>query len=292
MATTDIINRLRIWATDGSKAERRLAEVILADIDYASRAPIAELAAKARVSEPTVTRFCRALDCDGTRDFKFKLAQVLALGGPYLFPEPLERDERDARIVNVVSDGAINAMQLIRDAIDMGAVNQVAKLLVDARQTCVYGSGGVSSLGAVELQNRLFRFGLSIVAHTDGQMQRMSSAVCDRHSAVVAISASGEAASIIESVRVAHQYGARTVAITMPGSTLAGEAEICLPFLIPDDTQIYKPTSGRYALLFIVDLVAMTVAELMGPRVLEGLRRIRTSLSSLNTSDPGRPIGD
>lgn len=292
MTTTDIVNRLRIWAADGSKAERRLAEVILADIEYASRAPIADLALRAGVSEPTVTRFCRALGCDGVRDFKFKLAQVLAIGGLYLFPEPLVRDERDARIVDAIADGAANAMQRVRDAIDMGTVNDVADLAIKARQIYVFGSGGVSSMGAVEMQNRLFRLGLSIVAHTDGQMQRMSAAVCDGHSVVFAISASGAAASTIESVRVARQYGARTVAITHPESVLAKEAEICLPFVIPPDTQLYKPTSGRYALLFLVDLVAMTVAESIGPSVLEGLRRIRVSLSGLNMSDPGRPIGD
>ncbi|MFC6490426.1 MurR/RpiR family transcriptional regulator [Nitratireductor sp. GCM10026969] len=292
MTTTDIVNRLRIWAADGSKAERRLAEVILADIEYASRAPIADLALRAGVSEPTVTRFCRALGCDGVRDFKFKLAQVLAIGGLYLFPEPLVRDERDARIVDAIADGAANAMQRVRDAIDMGTVNDVADLAIKARQIYVFGSGGVSSMGAVEMQNRLFRLGLSIVAHTDGQMQRMSAAVCDGHSVVFAISASGAAASTIESVRVARQYGARTIAITHPESVLAKEAEICLPFVIPPDTQLYKPTSGRYALLFLVDLVAMTVAESIGPSVLEGLRRIRVSLSGLNMSDPGRPIGD
>lgn len=292
LTTTDIVNRLRIWAADGSKAERRLAEVILADIEYASKAPIADLALRAGVSEPTVTRFCRALGCDGVRDFKFKLAQVLAIGGLYLFPEPLVRDERDARIVNAIADGAANAMQRVRDAVEMETVNEVADLVVKARQICVFGSGGVSSMGAVELQNRLFRLGLSIVAHTDGQMQRMSAAVCDSHSVVFAISASGEAASVIEAVRVARQYGARTIAITNPEAALAKEAETCLPFLIAPDTQLYKPTAGRYALLFLIDLIAMTVAETIGPNVLEGLRRIRVSLSSLNMSDPGRPIGD
>ena len=292
MTTTDIINRLRLLAADGSKAERRLAEVILDDIEYASRAPIADLALKAGVSEPSVTRFCRSLDCDGVRDFKFKLAQVLAIGGIYLSPEPLVRDERDARIVNAVTDGAVRAMERIRDIVDMGMVNSVAEALAKARYICVFGSGGVSSMGAVEMQNRLFRLGLSVVAHTDGQMQRMSAAVCDRESLVIAISASGEALSIIESVRVARQYGATTVALTNPTSTLASEAQFTLPFVIAADSQLYKPTSGRYALLFLIDLVAMATAETLGPKVLEGLRRIRTSLSGLNMSDPGRPIGD
>ncbi|MCW2307975.1 MurR/RpiR family transcriptional regulator [Rhodobium gokarnense] len=292
MTTGDIVNRLRICAADGSKAEKRLAEIILADISYASQAPIADIALRAGVSEPTVTRFCRALGCEGVRDFKFQLAQVLAIGGLYLFPEPLVRDERDARVLDAVTDGATAAMQRVRDVIDMSVVNAVAEMAVNAKHICAYGSGGVSSMGAVEMQNRLFRLGLSIVSHTDGQMQRMSAAVCDKHSLVFAISASGQANSVIESVGIARQYGARTVAITSPESDLAKEADVALPFIIAPDTQLFKPTSGRYALLFIIDLIAMTTAELIGPSVLEGLRRIRISLSGLNMSDPGRPVGD
>ena len=70
----DIITRLHVVAQDGSKSDRRLAALVLADPDYASKAAISEIAARAGVSEPTVTRFCRALGCDGVRDFKFFLA--------------------------------------------------------------------------------------------------------------------------------------------------------------------------------------------------------------------------
>ena len=105
VAGLDIINTLRQWREQGSKSNRRLAEVVLDDIDFASRASIADLAERAGVSEPTVTRFCRMLGCQGVRDLKHTLAQVLALGGPYLYPEPLDRNERDAHIVAAIADG-------------------------------------------------------------------------------------------------------------------------------------------------------------------------------------------
>ncbi|WP_108662022.1 SIS domain-containing protein [Acuticoccus kandeliae] len=290
--TIDIVAQLRHLSAEGSRAERRLAEIVLADIEYASKASIADLALRAGVSEPTVTRFCRSLACEGMRDFKFRLAQILAIGGLYLFPEPLEREEREARIVNSVYGGAVAALDRVRDSLDMPKINDAAEQMIAARQIMVYGSGGVSSMGAVELQNRLFRFGLSITAHTDGQLQRMTAAVSDRNTAVIAISSSGNAMSIVEATRIARQYGARTIAITDPVSALAREAELILPFTIPADNKVFKPTSGRYSLLMILDVLATVTAEMMGPGVLEGLRRIRTSLSALNMSEPGRPIGD
>lgn len=292
VTTMTIVAKLRDLAADGSKAERRLASIVLGDLDFACKASIADLAGRADVSEPTVTRFCRSLGCEGVRDFKFQLAQILAIGGLYLFPEPLRREEREARILDAVHDGAVAALDRVRDGIAMARVNDIADHLARARQIMVFGSGGVSSLGAVELQNRLFRLGLCIVAHTDGQMQRMSAAVADADTVAVAISASGHAASVVEATRIARRYGATTIAITDPDSALAAEASVTLPFLIPGDAFVFKPTSGRYSLLMIIDLVATATAENIGPGVLEGLRRIRTSLAGLNMSDPGQPIGD
>lgn len=292
MAGLDIINTLRQWREQGSKSNRRLAEVVLDDIDFASRASIADLAERAGVSEPTVTRFCRTLGYEGVRDLKRTLAQILALGGPYLYPEPLDRSERDARIVAAIADGVERSIALVQDTVDMKEVDVIVPRIAAAREVVVFGSGGVSSLGAVELQNRLFRLGVPVVSYTDGQLQRMAAAVCRDDTVAVAISVSGEAASLVESLSVARQYGALTVAITPPGSRLANHAHTVLPFLVPPDNQLYKPTSARYALLFIIDMVATATAEHIGPEVLETLRRVRIALTGLNTSDPTRPIGD
>ncbi|MBK1696598.1 MurR/RpiR family transcriptional regulator [Rhodovibrio salinarum] len=288
----DLIAKLREAAAEGSKADRAVARAMLSDLEQACRASIAELAAAAGVSEPSVTRFCRELGCDGVRDFKMQLVQVLAVGGLYLYPQPLDRSESARRIVNAVSEGAHAAVDAAAKAADMSKVEQVAGLLTQAKRIYVYGSGGVSSLGAIELQNRLFRLGLAVVAHTDGQMQRMTASVANSDCVIVAISSSGRAPSALEATKIARQYGASTVALSAPDSPLGEVVDVCLPAPFPGDDQLYKPTSGRYALLIVVDLIAMAAAETLGPDVLEGLRRIRTSLSSLNRGDPTRPIGD
>ena len=77
----DIITRLQQAAKEGSKSGRLLAAMVLSDLDFASKSSISEIAARIGVSEPTVTRFCRSLGCEGVRDFKFWLAQAIAVGG-------------------------------------------------------------------------------------------------------------------------------------------------------------------------------------------------------------------
>ncbi|SCY79626.1 transcriptional regulator, RpiR family [Microvirga guangxiensis] len=291
-ATQDIITRVRRWAEDGSKAERRLASLVLSDLAYVSKAPIADIATRAGVSEPTVTRFARALGCEGIRDFKYHLAQALAVGGSYLNPSPLQREEREERILAAICGNAVTAIERLRSSIDMDTIALIADQIATARSVLSYGSGGNSSIMAMELHNRLFRLGLSVISHSDGQMQRMTASVATPETMVIAFSISGYSPSVVDSVRISRHYGAKTVAITAPGSALAREAEILLPFSVPEDSNLYKPNSARYAMMAIVDLIAMTTAEAIGPAVLEGLRRIKHSLAAVNVNDPRLPLGD
>lgn len=288
----DIITRLQTTAENGSKSDRRLAAMVLADLDFASKASISEIAAKIDVSEPTVTRFCRGLGCEGVRDFKFWLAQAIAVGGQYLTAEPVNRDQREQRVASVVSEAAISAIERVTASVDMRAVLRVAEILEASGQILCIGSGGTSSMLATEMQNRLFRLGLSAISQVDGQLQRMFAAVATPQTTVLAFSISGYARSIVDAATVARQYGARTIAVTAPDSDLANAVELVIPFQPVEDGNLYKPTSSRFALLAIVDMIATATAETRGAGVLESLRRIKQSINRLKVENPRLPLGD
>ncbi|RVD15610.1 MurR/RpiR family transcriptional regulator [Mesorhizobium sp. M4B.F.Ca.ET.017.02.2.1] len=288
----DIITRLQLMSQDGTKSDRRLAGLVLSDLDFASKAAISEIAARVGVSEPTVTRFCRNLGCEGLRDFKFYLAQAIAIGGQYLSPEPLSRDAREQRIASAITEAAISAIQRASESLDMTTLVGVAARIATSGNVLCIGSGGISSMMATEMQNRLFRLGLPVLAQIDGQLQRMYAAVATPETTLVAFSVSGYARSVIEAVQVAQQYGATTVAVTAPDSVLAKAADTVIHLQSFEDGNIYKPTSSRYALLAIVDMIVTSVAETRGPKVLENLRRIKQSVNTLKVDDPRLPLGD
>lgn len=288
----DIITRLQRCAQEGSKSDRMLAAMVLSDPDFASKASISDIAARIGVSEPTVTRFCRSLGCEGVRDFKFWLAQAMAVGGRYLTEEPLARDAMDQRVVSIVGDAAIASIERVMGSVDVARVIAVAEHIAISQSILCFGSGGTSSMMATELQNRLFRLGLFAVAQVDGQLQRMNAATATAATTLIAFSTSGYAQSVVDATQVARQYGATTVAITAPGSALARVAETVIPFQPHEDGNLYKPTSSRFALLAIVDMLATAVAETRGTRVMETLRRIKQSLNTFKVEDPGLPLGD
>ena len=76
-AAIDIVSRLQRVDQSLSPAERRVADIVTSDYEAATRMTIAELAARADVSQPTVTRFCRSVGCASFSEFKISLATTL-----------------------------------------------------------------------------------------------------------------------------------------------------------------------------------------------------------------------
>jgi len=290
----DIIARLQERRELGRDAEKRLVECILADLQFAANAPIAQIAERADVSEPTITRLARALGFPGTREMRFHLAQALAIGGRYLRTSEAAQEALSplGQVISEVSVGAHAALDLMFAALGDTDIRSIVAPLARASQVLIYGTGGGSSMAAVELQNRLFRLGLHATAYCDPQLQRMSASVLGRQAAVIGFSISGQARSVIDAALIARQYGATVISVTLPNSPLARASDAVLPLTFREDANLYKPTSARYALLAAVDILAMGTAETIGPRVLEPLRRVRQSLASNDIRDPSLPIGD
>lgn len=289
----DIIISLKARIDQGHRAEVLLVETILADLHFVTTAPIAAVAKRAGVSVATVTRLARSLGFHNTREMKVHLAQSLALGGAYLraHERNSEGQHSSNQVIATICNRAHSALDLISLALANLDVTTLGEMLARAQRVIVYGTGGNSSMAAVELQNRLFRLGLNSNAYADPQLQAMSASVADRKTLIVAFSTSGRARSVLDAVAVAQQYGARCIAITAPNSPLAQLANHLIPFVFEEDQNLYKPSSSRYAMLAAVDILAMATAEAIGPSVLEILRRVRQSLSALEPSGQ-MPIGD
>lgn len=285
----DIVSRLRRMEASLRPSEQRVAEAVLADPGFATRASIAELARRAQVSEPSVTRFCRALGCDSVRDFKVKLAQNLAVAGPYLQKRVSaaagSAPDDIAQLSDRVLDSVIEAVTVVRDQVDPQRLRQAIDTIARTRRLDIYGVGGGSHAVGHDAYLRFFRLDLATDFHADTQLQRMSAATLGPADCVLAICASGRFRDLVESVEIARQYGATTIALTRPDTPLARAAEILLAAAPPEDTDIFKPTASRLAHMAVIDVVATGVAMRRGPAALESLRRIKYTLSQLPTLD-------
>jgi RpiR family carbohydrate utilization transcriptional regulator len=288
----DIITLLQQKVEAGTPAERQLASAILEDVQEASRLTIAALAEKAGVSEPTVTRLALSLGLEGTRDLKLQLAQAVAIGGSYLDAKGDALSLGEGRAVATICSHAIKAINDLREILSEELVVEISGYLASASQVQLFGTGGISSLAAQELEFRLFRLGLNVVMQIDGRLQRMTAALARPGTVVIGFSLSGGAASVVDSLSIARQYGARTIAVAPADTPLARIADHLIPYRYVEDGQVYKPNSAHFALMVLVDSLAFKAAEMIGPPVLENLRRIKQTLTISDAYDATLPLGD
>ena len=290
----DIISQIKDFYRDLRPSERWVADVVLEDVKFAVDASNAALANRANVSEPTVTRFCRAIGCEGVRDFKLKLAQSLVVGALYLsIPrESLQREDSGLPCWKAVFDEARRAIDEAEHQIDPQQVQQAASLIAQARQITVFGLGGSSSALAQETQYRLFRYGLAVSAHSDPYLMRMTASTLGKDDVVIAISATGRTPEVIEAVELARHYRAKAICITAPDTNLARACDVALSVAIPEYPDTLKPTASRFAFLAVIDLLSSAAAYKLDTHARETLRRIKYNVLSHRGGKELEPLGD
>lgn len=274
-----------------SAGEKRLARVILDDADFALDASISELALRAEVSPPTVTRFCRRLGFQGYPDFKLQLARSAYVGLRYLRPETAET-ATPASVAGDIVAKAQNALFQMHQSLDLAAVEEAAGLLRRAGMIHAFGAGGNSSMIAHELANRLFRLGCRIAPSSDHGLALMLSAAAARGDVVFGSSFSGRNAELVRCFRILQERGIPTIALTQSGSPVAEAADLVIAVDLPEGVNIFRPTSTRFAYLAVVDILANLVAYADRPKSARLLRGIKEQLVRHRDEDDRQVLGD
>jgi RpiR family transcriptional regulator, carbohydrate utilization regulator len=284
-ATIDIVSRIERVEGELSPAERRVAETVRHDFEAATRLTIADLARRAGVSQPSVTRFCRSVGSRSFGEFKLQLAATLTVAAAYLKSDRIFADDI-GQLAQSIMMNAASAIRLGLDQLDTLALGRAIDALAASRRIDIYGQGSGSSAVAEDAKLRLFRLGIPVAAFSDGHQQRMSAATLQPGDAVFAISNSGRSKPVIEAVEIARSFGAATVALTRPRTPLAAAAEHVIAVTVPEVEDVLRPTPSRYAHLAIVDTIATGVAARLGARSRETLRRVRYTLARIGVAIP------
>ena len=273
-----------------SPAERRVADLVLSEMDFAVHTHTTDIASRAGVSAATVTRFCRSVGCRGLRELKLDLARILAVGDRYLHPRVAltPTSEAVAEIVSRIH----RSLDMLVEQIDDEALKRAASAIAGAKRVMIFGGGGGSSMVAMETENRLFRLGLSATHCNDAQLQLMMAATLTADDVLIALSITGRYEPIIQATGVAAQYGAHTIAVTAPESPLSRVACDVVPFLVEEPENILAPTPARYVLLALLDILAYEVASIRGELAMEPMRRIKYQLVNTRDGDDSKPLGD
>ncbi len=276
---SNIVQEINSALDSLNRSERKVAEVILADPQAATRSSIAVLARAAEVSEPTVNRFCKRFNTAGFPDFKLHLAQALASGVPYVNRNVEPDDDADSYTGKII-DAAIAAMVTAKKSLDPQTINLAVDQLIQAKQIIFFGLGGSGPVAA-DAQHKFFRFNIPVTAYDDFLMQRMVAAASNTGDVIVVISYTGRTREIVDVANLARESGATVLGITAADSPLAEKCSIVIEVDPPEDTDVYMPMTSRMLHLTVIDILATGVTLRRGPDFLKHLKKIKDSLKDV-----------
>jgi RpiR family carbohydrate utilization transcriptional regulator len=215
--------RLRAELGRLPEAERRVAELLLAEPASVVHESVGRLAQRAGASPATIVRLSRRLGYDGFAALKIALAHEGGRVDQFGHPRPAT-EERYLRVMEAdaasIRDGA--------GALDGATVAAAAAILAGAGEILFCGVGGSAAFAALAA----FRFsalGIRATAAADPLSQHLRAGTLTGADACVGISHTGESRDTIEAVATAAHAGARTIGVTsFAGSPLTEAVALAL----------------------------------------------------------------
>ncbi|MCY0876970.1 MAG: MurR/RpiR family transcriptional regulator [Firmicutes bacterium] len=195
-----------------TKAEQKVAQIVLQDPEFVMFASVTDVAERAQVGETTVIRVCRKLGYRGYQEFKLAIAQHLAEPTPES-GGPIETSDSLATVLQKIAYYNTQTLQDTAKLLRTEQVEEAARLVLGAQHVYVFGVGS-SGITALDLQYRLMRIGIHANCEADAHKIAMLCALAKAEDVVIGISSSGSTKDLIDALTIAKRNGAPILCVT------------------------------------------------------------------------------
>lgn len=286
--TQDLVARLESRRSSLTPVGRRLLDLLLEDLEAASRLTISELSERVGASEASVVRTSRALGYRGYPELRLALAAA-STATPRTVVGDITRDDDLGTVLRKLAHQESAALEQTARGLDQEALALTVEAVAGARRVDVYGVAA-SSLVAMDLAHKLQRIGRACQTHPDRHLAVTSAALLGTDDVAIGISHSGLTPDVVEPLRRARESGATTVAITSshrtPLARLADHLLVCAG----TEERAFRPaaTASRISQLLVVDAVFVRVAQHTFDTTTAALQATRDAVARLQHSRPRR----
>ena len=243
-------------------AERHVARDLLEAPQSWMVDPIGQIAARAKVSTPTVLRFCRSMGFKGLSDFKLRLGAGLG-GATRLTHSDVHLSDPAADRYAKMINNTVSALLSVRDRLNPSILEGASQQVHRAQRVECFGLG-LSATAALDAQNKLCHVGVCAVARTDLQLQLAAATHLTRSDLVLWFAHPDSDAlqkTLLANVR---SKGITIVAMAASGSDLYKQADFCLPVDHAKDRESPVPMFAQLAQTALLDLLVTSVALIRG----------------------------
>ena len=193
-------------------AEKKVADFILANPDEAAHMVINEIAHRAGVSVPSVTRLARKLGYSGFMDFRVSLAS----GSSSVRSEgilPIANTDSDELLMKKLMIGQMKAIESTLKVLDLTRVSELSDKVFTAKRVIWFAVGSCVQL-AVNISDSLCRLGIDSIVMSDRGVMLNYASFADENDLVFAITRSGKTQLTLDCLKAAKDNGATTALIT------------------------------------------------------------------------------
>lgn len=240
-----------------SPAETRIADFILTNPARSCEMSVHELANNVSVSPSTIVRLSKSLGYSGFT--QLKLGLVIA-GQTYnkILPQVTIMDSV-SDIVRKVFLSGISTLKDTLQILEMKKIEEIVDLLTQANSIHFYGVGTSATI-CEDAYYRFMRIGLPAFFGIDSHIMRISAAKLKKGDIAIGISHCGGTFDTVDTLKIAKEHGAMTIAITsIRKSPICEVADI--PIVISSDESQYpmEAISARIGHMAILDALCVAL---------------------------------
>ena len=271
--------KIRMMMPSLTPLEASVVETVFSLPGFNEGTALKEISEAAGVSEAMVVKIAKKLGFAGYRDFRAAVSQYSRQPTADMHQE-LSEDDTSEQIAQKVFRTSIQALEETLAILDMKAFDQAADIIYGARQRDFYGVGGSAQI-ARDVAHKFLRVGIRASVFDDAHLMLMSASLLGPEDVAIGYSHSGNSTAVIDAIQLAHENGARTIAISnYDQSPLAQIADVVLCSTAQGSPLMGENAAARIAQLNILDAIFVAVAQRDYPaaeRNLESTMRAVTS---------------
>lgn len=216
-------------------SEKKVADYLLAYRGRPGDLLMEELSRDAKVSQPTIVRFVKALGYKGFKDFKYAMIEEELLsehreenGNIELYGFKLTSQDKLEEIPGKIITTSIQMLEETLKSIQTREYKRAVEAILKAENIVIYSVEN-SVCTANDLLTKLTYLGLNCRQYSDYYLQHVSAVNMTPKDLAIGISYSGYSKNTVEMMRLAKKAGAKTLVLTNFENALTAEyADILL----------------------------------------------------------------
>lgn len=265
--------------TSLTKAEKKVADAVLANPERAVMSTVTDLSEAAGVGDTSVIRFCRKLGFRGYHDFKLSLAQHLVI-----LPESeggaIEPSDDLRTIAEKTTHNNAQMIQHTLSLLNMNDLTAAADVLLGGKRIFVCGVGS-SGITALDIHYHLMRLGLPVTVQTDSHIMAMHASMLGEGDVVFGVSTSGSTKDLVDPVKQAKEQGAKVICLTSHvRSPITAYADIVLPVPAKETPLQGGALITKIAQMHVIDILSNLIMRTDGGTTLRSIRRTAEAVAA------------